>query len=485
LHGQDVNAAAFGTSPEKKSDFVTHSIPTAITGRGFRGIVNVSREGTMAKKRYALIGTGSRSNMYIDALFREFSEYGELVALCDTNQKRMDYYNGRIQSEYGHSALPTYKPESFEKMLSDNKPDTVIVTSIDRTHHRYIIKSMVAGCDVISEKPMTIDAEKCREIYRTIEKTGRSLKVTFNYRYAPRNSKVKELLAEGVIGKVKSVHFEWLLDTSHGADYFRRWHRDKRNSGGLMVHKATHHFDLVNWWLDAAPVSVFGRGDLAFYGRENAEQRGVTSFYTRSTGNPAAADDPFALSLKDGLLEDLYLNAESEDGYIRDQSVFGDGISIEDDMSLIVSYDSGATMTYHLCAYSPWEGFRIAFNGTEGRLEYIVEESSYVSGSGDDINSPERRHKSTAENEAQIIVRPQWKEPYEVEVPTGATGGHGGGDIRMLRQIFVGDEPDTLGKAADHRAGAKSILVGIAANASFRLNRPVTMKELVEEIDLT
>ena len=50
----------------------------------------------------------------------------------------------------------------------------------------------------------------------------------------------------GVIGNVVSVDFHWLLDTRHGADYFRRWHRNKRNSGGLLVHKATHHFDLVN-----------------------------------------------------------------------------------------------------------------------------------------------------------------------------------------------------------------------------------------------
>ena len=53
-------------------------------------------------------------------------------------------------------------------------------------------------------------------------------------------------LASGTIGKVISVHFEWMLDTVHGADYFRRWHRLKEKSGGLMVHKSGHHFDLVS-----------------------------------------------------------------------------------------------------------------------------------------------------------------------------------------------------------------------------------------------
>ena len=121
---------------------------------------------------------------------------------------------------------------------------------------------------------------------------------------------MKELLQSGVIGEVISVHFEWLLDTVHGADYFRRWHRDKRNSGGLMVHKSTHQFDLVNWWLDSTPQTVFGMGGLRFYCRENAEKRGITQFYDRAHGNPNAEGDPFALNLvqNEGLRR-LYLDA--------------------------------------------------------------------------------------------------------------------------------------------------------------------------------
>ena len=77
--------------------------------------------------------------------------------------------------------------------------------------------------------------------------------MTFNYRYSPPRTQVKDLLMSGVIGDILSVDFHWMLDTHHGADYFRRWHRNKQNSGGLMVHKATHHFDLVNWWLSSVP----------------------------------------------------------------------------------------------------------------------------------------------------------------------------------------------------------------------------------------
>ena len=164
-------------------------------------------------------------------------------------------------------------------MIEEQKPDYVIVTTIDRAHHKYIIRAMELGCDVISEKPMTMDADKCQAILDAIKRTGKSLRVTFNYRYAPHNSIPRQLIMDGVIGDVKQVHFEWLLNTKHGADYFRRWHREKRNSGGLLVHKSTHHFDLVNFWLGTKPKQVFCYGDLMFYGRENAENRGVTKFY--------------------------------------------------------------------------------------------------------------------------------------------------------------------------------------------------------------
>ncbi len=438
----------------------------------------------MPTKNFAIVGLGGRSSMYTDALAGDFRKHGELRAFCDVNQVRMDYYNKKLKNDHSIGPLPTYTPDHFEDMIREQKIDTVIVTSVDRTHHRYIIRAMKAGCDAITEKPMTVDAEKCNAILDTIKETGKKLRVTFNYRYSPRASKVKELLMDGVIGTVKSVHFEWLLDTKHGADYFRRWHRDKRNSGGLMVHKATHHFDLVNWWIDSRPEHVFGMGNLVFYGRENAEERGVVRFYDRGTKHPNAAGDPFSLDLSaDERLSSLYLNAEKEDGYRRDQSVFGDGISIEDDMAVLVGYENGVTMSYHLTAYSPWEGFNVAFNGTKGRLEFQVQENAYVSGSEADHNQPEIRDAKdvAVEEPVRILVRPHWGKPMEIPLEETGEGGHGGGDTRLLQDIFIGDQADPLKQAADHRAGAASVLTGIAANRSFETRQVVHVRDLVKD----
>lgn len=437
----------------------------------------------VSRTRFAQVGLGSRSAMYSRAILKDYADHCELVAYCDTNQTRMNFWNAHYAKTLSARPVPTYKPDQFEQMIHQHKVDCVIVTSIDRTHDQYIVRAMDAGCNVITEKPMTIDADKCQRIIDAIKRTGRKLTVTFNYRYAPRNTKVKQLLADGVIGEIKSVHFEWLLDTKHGADYFRRWHRDKRNSGGLMVHKATHHFDLVNWWIDSQPKTVFAFGDLVFYGRANAEARGEPRSYDRCHGNPQALKDPFGLDLeKNETLKGLYLDAEHEDGYFRDRCVFADGISIEDDMAVLVKYRSGAMMSYHLTAYSPWEGYRVAFNGTKGRLEFEVEENSYVSGSDTDANRPDIRDASdyVVDEPTRILVRPLWGKPLKIDMPSTREGGHGGGDRRLLEDIF-GQKPDDdpLGHRADHVAGAMSILVGVAANRSMQTGLPVNIDDLV------
>ena len=424
-------------------------------------------------KRYVQIGIGGRARFFYEAIVSDFKETSELVAFCDVNQTRMDYANKTINEVYGMKKVPTYKASQFDQMIKEMKPDAVIVTTVDRTHHTYIIRAMELGCDVISEKPMTTDELKAQEILDTIKKTGRKLRVTFNYRYAPHNTKVRELIEDDVIGKVFSVHFEWLLNTEHGADYFRRWHRDKRNSGGLLVHKSTHHFDLVNFWLATKPKTVFAMGDLNFYGRENAEKRGVTKFYTRATGDKNAMDDPFALDLSSNeQLKAMYLDAEHEDGYHRDQSVFGDGINIEDTMGVMVRYQNNAILTYSLNAYMPWEGFRVSFNGSKGRIQLSVVERTYVNAGGNKALEGALKQKS-------IQVYPMFGEPYEVEIIEGK-GGHGGGDPLLLNDIFGKPEKDRFNRAASHVDGVMSILTGVAGNKSIATGLPIDIEHLVK-----
>jgi len=461
------------------------------------------------RRRFAIVGTGARAQMYTRALGTEHAAAGDLVALADVNPLRIAAHQ-RLLDQLGAPPATGYPADSFATMLATERVDTVIVTTMDSTHDRYIVAALEAGCDVITEKPMTVDAPRCRRILDAVVRTGRRVTVTFNYRYNPIHEKVRELLAGGAIGEIGSVHFEWLLDVRHGADYFRRWHREKDNSGGLLVHKATHHFDLVNWWLAAMPELVYAAGRLFFYG-ESGARHGYDRGYARAHGAVEAADDPFALHLADDpQLRELYLDAEHVDGYHRDRNVFAPGVTIEDDLGVLVRYDTGATMSYHLTAYAPWEGYRVMFNGSKGRLELEVVESDHVSAAAagtvkredrasaserrtavanydvavkgeDRASASERRASASARTAAKqgpqsraetgsvpsydvavkgtpgaaasesggytLTVRPYWRPPYLVEVSGYSRTGHGGADARMTAALFDPAPDDSDGDA--------------------------------------
>lgn len=417
--------------------------------------------------RYAIIGCGARSAMFYNALcnMEEIKEKHQLVALLDLNQKRMDYVKKKVGKD-----LPTYLPHQFEEMIKKENVEGIIVTTKDSVHDYYIIKGLKMGLQVITEKPMTTDEEKCQAILETIEETGNDqLIVTFNYRYSPYRAKVKELIQAGTIGRVTMIEFQWFLDTTHGADYYRRWHRNKTNSGSLLVHKSTHHFDLVNWWIESYPEQLVAMGRKNFYRPETFPYR------FRCTTCDITDKCMFYLDLSESKeLTGLYLDAEIEDGYIRDACVFSPDIDIWDTRTVMVSYNNGALLSYSLNNYAPYEGYKIAFIGTKGRIEQDVIEASYISGHDGKIE------RKTEKHQVRLEVFPLFKESYTVEAEVGE-GEHGGGDVLLLRDIFLGNnEEDPLQRKAGAVDGAMSILTGIAARRSIEQGRIINVNELID-----
>lgn len=428
------------------------------------------------RKRYALVGTGGRSGMYREAVLKTYAAHCEMVGYCDINVGRLKLAQAQAREMAG-VAVPVFEAPDFDRMVKETKPEVVIVTTKDATHDRYIIRAMELGCDVMTEKPMTTDEKKCRAIIATQKKTGRKVTVTFNYRYSPHRTQVKDLLMSGVIGDVLSVDFHWLLDTSHGADYFRRWHSNKVNSGGLMVHKATHHFDLVNWWLSAVPVSVLAQGQREFYTPHMAKRLGLQSHHERCHTCPEKDKCTFALDLAaNPRLKELYLDQEKYDGYFRDRCVFRPDIDIEDTMNVIVKYHTGVTLSYSLNAFNAWEGYHIAFNGTKGRLEHGIQEKVTVFGDGTVPGA-------VKPGGTFIRIYPLRAPAYEVKLWPAGAGGHAGGDSVMLDDLFLPRKPvDKYRRASDQLGGAYSILTGIAANHSFATGKTITVADLVPDL---
>ena len=425
--------------------------------------------------------------MFINAALDDFADYAELVALCDISPTRMAHWNRVIADKAGR-AVPAYAADRFDEMVAEAKPDAVIVTTVDAEHHHYIIRALELGCEAITEKPMTIDEHKAQAILDAVDRTGGRVRVTFNYRYMPAFSKLREVVQSGAIGTPTLVDFQWRLDTGHGADYFRRWHRDKSQSGGLLVHKATHHFDLVNWILADQPHSVSAHGATRFYGKANADARGESYAYDRYTGEPAAKDDPFALTLDTNAdMKSLYHDAEADSGYIRDRNVFSDKwpLDAEDTMAVLARYRAGTLLSYSLVAYCPWEGERLTVTGTRGQVEYFSRGSGHIiRGQSDEELAAEQYA-----GEKYLRLQKMFEQPQALEIPQ-ARGGHGGGDQGVIRRIFLPEdqlEPDPLQRDATHLDGAASILMGVAANQSIAAGggTPIDLDTLIRWPDPT
>ncbi len=420
------------------------------------------------------MGTGIRGvTFWGKRLADNYSDILEFVGLCDINPGRVEFAR-----DYIGVSCPTYRADDFDKMVHDQKPDLIIVTTTDDTHHEYIIKGLALDCDVLTEKPLTIDERKCQDVIDAERRSRRKMIVGFNYRWSPYATKIKELLSQGVIGRITSVDFHWYLNTYHGPSYFRRWHGLRQMSGTLFVHKATHHFDLLNWWIDSDPEEVFAYADLEFYGA-NGPFRGPRC---RTCPHKSECDFYWDVTRND-LLMRLYVDNEKYDGYIRDNCLFRPEINIYDKMSAQIKYKNNVVVNYSLTTYSPFEGWRVGFNGTEGRLEAWLDIPYQKRVTVDQAELHAKEMAQTGPEEVDyepIIVHKLWKDFEVVKVPIERRG-HGGGDRRLQDKIFRHpQEPDPFDRAAGIRDGAMSILIGIAARKSVESGEPVRIAELTD-----
>ncbi len=92
------------------------------------------------RKRYAIVGLGSRSRMFSMALLQDYQEHGQLVAFCDRNQTRMNYFNQHFADRLGATPVPTYKSEDFDRMsVHPPKPRSIVGTVVGKRHSLVVV----------------------------------------------------------------------------------------------------------------------------------------------------------------------------------------------------------------------------------------------------------------------------------------------------------------------------------------------------------
>lgn len=425
------------------------------------------------KRRYAVCGVSNRAiGMFIGPMLKNFSGSAEIVALLDIDPVRHDVCKSR-HPELAN--LPEYAPEQFDRMVDETKPDVIIATGRDDTHAEYILRALERDLDVMSEKPMATTGSDCRKIMDAEAKSKGKVLVTFNYRYAPIHTKIKEMVLEGRVGRVTSVDLNWYLDTYHGSSYFRRWNRVRGNSGGLSIHKSSHHFDLVNWWIGQTPVEAFAYGALNYYGpdgelnpqKEDGRFCATCSvqqdcaYYTRwnSRSRSIKVKDDHLGAVQTGPRQTAYTN------YRSDACIYDSAIDIEDTYVATVKYDQGAMLSYSVNFSLPYEGYRLAINGTKGRLETM------------EFHAPARVPFPTEMQTIEFFPLFGSKETIRV---VHREGGHGGGDPVLQEDLFLGPDPGrhyTI--LSGSRDGAYSVGTGEAIWRSVKERRPVTLEEVL------
>lgn len=428
-------------------------VTTPVTGEAIR----TRRPAEPRKKmRVALVGTGVRGCfMFGRRLFPAYRDHVDMVGLCDANPGRLRY-----AQEYIKVDCPIFV--NLEEMLVRTKPEWLIVASWDWEHHAHIDAGMKHGCDIICEKPVTIDETKAQAILETEKRYGKRLIVTHNYRYPPHRAQLKTLLMTKAIGDITTVDFHWNIHRRHLEEYMRRWHGQRDRSGTLFVHKSIHHFDMINWYLDSDPAEVFAYGSLERYGSQGPYRGEKCRTCSHKDTCPAFWD----ITRREHERR-LYAENEHYDGYIRDNCVFRHDIDIYDKHAALVKYANNAYLSYSLTADTENEGFWIAFNGTKGRIE------------GREINWPKDKFHH------DWIVNVHGEEPQVVRTPFeeggSPTSNHWGGDPLLLDKLFKDpDVPDRLQQAASLRDGVMAVLTGVAARKSVESGMPVKVAGLTE-----
>jgi predicted dehydrogenase len=437
----------------------------------------------MTKTRYALCGLSTRGIYHFAlpllGLNREggpnFDAHSELVGIIDLDLERVAAFLGKI----GRS-IPSYRPEEFARMIAETRPDVVLVATPDYSHAEYIVQGLLAGCDVIAEKPMVINCEQVRQVQAAEKKSGRTLRVAFNYRYTPTHQRLKRMIVGGELGRITNVEFTYNLDTWHGSSYFYRWNRERAKSGGLCMHKCCHHFDLINWWLGDMPEEVFAFGARNYYGPNGAlrpldaqgfplgpaeEKRNCPVFRKHYADKTDPASNDISTGWDEfGLPYDIQYPPEQR------RYIYDDAIDIEDTYSAVVRYRTGTSLSYSCNFCTPWEGYVLGINGTKGRVEIV------------NRTDPDPTGKTNpAAKTGLITFYPLFGGKQLIEIPPVA-GGHGGADFTIQRDLFdqASNTSRELNLVAGSAEGASSVAISEAVWRSIAAKRLVNLTALLQ-----
>lgn len=389
-------------------------------------------------KNIFLIGAGNRAiELFIKPLNIEHYTNTKIIGIYDINLHRAELLSS-LSSDY----IPVY--HSLSEVLRNPNIDIFVILTPDHTHAPlicYLLQHQKA--EIMCEKPLCISMEQAETLFHLPDKEKNRIHVLLNSRFMPINMAIKEILSDGIIGKPLFISYHWNIDIPHGTEYFRRWHSDINQSGGMLVHKSCHHFDLMNWWLQDSPKLVSSIGSKNYYVSNTDHGK-----YCRECSNKCE----YRIDLcRQPLIKQMYFDAETEDGYLRDKCIY-ENVTINDTLCSQIIYERQTVVSYTINFYSYSPSWNINFVGSCGTIYTNFDPKAQSNNIHIQLNTGEQKSIPICTNPLK----------------------HSGADLEIRKILFSGNhemkDTDTfhIGNFTD---GLSASLIGILSNCSLTEGR--------------
>jgi predicted dehydrogenase len=394
--------------------------------------------------RVGVVGAGKRAASYFTHIPDHLKPVVRLTALVDPSEVN----RATFASLFGAGASVQHYLDTAE-MLSETELDAVIVAP-PNLHHAHDAELVLArGIPLLLEKPVAITVEECRRLWQASRaaSAAASIAVGFVLRYTPFYSKVKEIVAAGTLGTILTIEADENLGTNLTNLFHRGWRRDNRLSGGFMVEKCCHDFDILNWLVGEHVEAVFSRARRTHFvanprgGRhsrfavqniQRAEEvdfgnRRITeAFYTPIPGSPYdfPADSP-------------------------------------DHQAVLLAFDRGALGTFTASMGQPRTTRGIRIRGTDGSLDGSLDDNRIV------VYKPNAHG-----NDWEATM-------YTVEAEAG---NHHGGDAVIAEAFWRTAAGESGAVKAGLREGIEAVLIALAAQESSVTRQEVNVRALRQKV---
>ena len=210
----------------------------------------------MKKTRLGFIGVGHRGLQQALRAQKDYSDRAEVVAVADTSEEHLQNAADRL------AFAPSEAYADWRKLLERDDIDAVCISTPQFEHRDITVSSFEAGKHVYCEKPLALTLADCDQMIEAGVKAGKVFIVGQQMRYHLHLNRLSQQIDQGVIG---TPQMAWLKEFRNPFPETMAWAFDKEKSGGALVEKCCHHFDVFTWLLRAPAVKVFASGSQAVH----------------------------------------------------------------------------------------------------------------------------------------------------------------------------------------------------------------------------